>query len=89
MKKVIIPALALLFIGTAVNAQQKGSQKGVTTAASKAVVHKPAGNTASVSPKKITTPVTATKTKTTSKTTAIKRKHPRKSKKAKGKAKKM
>ena len=85
MKKVIIPALALFVFSAAASAQQKESPKGVSTASSKTVMHKPAGNTASVTPAKTSTSPAVTKPTTTTKATAIKRKHHHKPKKAKAK----
>jgi hypothetical protein len=85
MKKVIIPALALFVFSAAASAQQKEPQKGVSTASSKTVVHKPAVKTASVTPAKTSTPATVTKTTTATKHAAIKRKHHHKPKKAKAK----
>ena len=65
MKKVIIPALALFVFSAAASAQQKEPQKGVSTAANKTVVHKPAGNISGVTPAKTSTPATAKKATTT------------------------
>lgn len=85
MKKVIIPALALFVFSAAASAQQKEPQKSISTASSKTVMHKPAGNTASVTPAKTSTPATAAKATKTTKATAVKRKHHHKPKKAKAK----
>ena len=83
MKKLIIPAVALLFCGAAANAQLATTPKGVTPASNKTAVHKPAKTTAQVSPAKTTGAAGVTNSNNNSKT-AIKRKHP-KTKKAKAK----
>lgn len=88
MKKVIVPALAILLISASANAQLKTTQKGPTTASSKTVLHKPVTTTASVTPAKTKSSSAVTKTGTAAKATAIRRKHP-KHRKVKAKGKKM